>query len=94
MLAQLGRRADAALTRGADAAHEAVHATALHARRVVGAVSVAVTRVAREAHDLVWDYQDVAADLRRPVDAKTYPHKAELPQEQSRPALRVVGSAE
>jgi hypothetical protein len=94
MLAEFGRRADAAMTRGADAAHEAVHATALHARRILGAVSVALTRVTREASDLVWDYQDVAADLRRRDDGKTRPQKAELGQEQSRPALRVVGSDE
>ena len=28
-------------------------------------MSVAVVRVKREAEDLVWDYQDVAGDLRR-----------------------------
>ena len=66
MLAELGHRVDAALTRGTDAAHEAVHATVVHLRRIVGAVSVALGRVRREAQDLVWDYQDVAADLRRP----------------------------
>ena len=45
MLAELGRRADAALRRGTDAVGEAVHATVLHARRIVGAVSVAAFRV-------------------------------------------------
>jgi hypothetical protein len=55
MLTELGRRGDVALTRGTDAAHEAVHATVLHLRRIVGAVSVALGRVTREAQDLVWD---------------------------------------
>jgi hypothetical protein len=64
MLDELGHRADVALTRGTDVAREAVHATVLHLRRIVGAVSGAVVRVKREAQDLVWDYRDVAADLR------------------------------
>ena len=86
MLAELGRRGDAALTRGTDAANEAVYATVLHLRRIIGAVSVALTRVTREAQDLAWDYQDVAADLRRPArDEDTPSHQAEL-----RPALRVL----
>lgn len=68
MLAELGRRADLALTRGTGAAHEAAHVTVLHLRRIVGALSQAVLRVKREAEDLVWDYQDVAADLRREED--------------------------
>jgi hypothetical protein len=90
MLAELGRRGDAALTRGADAANQAVYATVLHLRRIVGAVSVAVTRVTREAHDLAWDYQDVAADLRRPARAEGTPSdQAEL-----RPALRVLRAGE
>ena len=94
MLAELGRRADAALTRGTDAAHEAAHATAVHLRRIVGAVSVAVTRVTKETRDLAWNYQDVAADLRRPSDTGTRAHQRELSQENVRPALRVVGSDE
>lgn len=74
MLAELGRRADVALTRGTDAAHEAAHVTVLQVRRIAGALAEAVLRVKREADDLVWDYQDVAADLRREdsaVDAPT-----------------------
>ena len=64
MLAEIGRRADFALTRATDVVHEGAHATVLHLRRIVGAVSVAVVRVKREAEDLVCDYQDVAGDLR------------------------------
>ena len=83
MLIELGRTVDVALTRGADAAHEAVHATVLHLQRIVGAVSVALGRVTREAQDLVWDYQDVASDLRRRSDPAE-------PQSE-RPVLRLVG---
>ncbi len=93
MLAQWGRKADAALTRATDAAHEAVHATALYVRRIVGAVTTAASRVAKESGDLVWNYQDVAADLRRPGEktASTEAAPVERPQ---RPTLRVVGSQE
>jgi hypothetical protein len=94
MLAEMGRRADAALTRGTDAAHEAVRATVLHARRIVGAVSLAVNRVGRETQDLVWDFQDVAADLRRPGDEGTQPPQRELPENDGRPELRVLRSEE
>lgn len=48
-----------------DVAYEAVDTTALHARRIVGAVSSALVRVTREVEDLVWDFQDMAGDLRR-----------------------------
>jgi hypothetical protein len=84
MLTELGRRVDVALTRGTDAAHEAVHATVVHLRRIVGAVSVALGRVTREAQDLVWDYQDVASDLRRRSDPAE-------PQSE-RPVLRLVSN--
>lgn len=84
MLTKLGRRVDVALTRGTDAAHEAVHVTVVHLRRIVGAVSVALGRVTREAQDLVWDYQDVASDLRRRSDSAE-------PQSE-RPVLRVINS--
>lgn len=94
MLAELGRRADATLTRGTDAAHEAAHATVVHLRRIAGAVSVALTRVTKETRDLAWNYQDVAADLRRPSDAGTQAQQHELPHENARPTLRVVGSEE
>ena len=90
MLADLGRGADAAITKGADAAREAVHATVLHLRRIAGALSEAVGRVTRETHDLVWDYRDVASDLRRPEpDTGEAITTAEGPE---RPVLRVVNS--
>jgi hypothetical protein len=92
MLAALGRAADAALTRGTHAAHEAAHVTVLYLRRIAGAVSGAVTRVANETHDLAWNYQDVAADLRRPAGEAKQPHRDELAQEGGRPVLRVVNS--
>ncbi|HKV22541.1 MAG TPA: hypothetical protein VJR50_26190 [Mycobacterium sp.] len=92
MLAELGRRADAALRRGTDAIGEAVHVTVLHARRIAGAVSVAAFRVKREAEDLVWDYQDVAADLRRPGEPTTTTAELEAPESPGPPRLRVVGS--
>ena len=65
MLAELGQATDAALERGSDVAHEAVHATVVHVRRIAGVVSSAAVRVAREVEDLAWDYRDVAGDLRR-----------------------------
>jgi hypothetical protein len=42
MLAEIGWRADFALTPATGVVHEGAHATVLHRRRVVGAVSVAV----------------------------------------------------
>ena len=92
MLAALGRRVDTALRRGTDAAAEAAYATVLHARRVVGAVSVAANRVKRETKDLVWDYQDVATDLRRPSDGRVKQVEADSVTKEERPRLRVVGS--
>jgi hypothetical protein len=90
MLADLGRGADAAITKGADAAREAVHATVLHLRRIAGALSEAVGRVSRETQDLVWDYRDVASDLRRP---ERDPEGASTPADRpERPVLRVVNS--
>ena len=94
MLAELGRRADAALTRGTDAAHDAAHVTGLYLRRIVGAVSGAVSRVTHETQDLAWNYQDVAADLRRPAGEAKQPHHGELAREWGRPVLRVVSSDE
>jgi hypothetical protein len=80
------------MTRGTDAAQEAVHATVVHVRRIAGSVSVALARVTRETQDLVWDYQDVAADLRRPsIDGATQPVPRELRAKNGPPALRVVG---
>lgn len=94
MLGELGRKADAALRRGTDAVGEAAHATVVHLRRIAGAVTVAATRVTRETKDLAWDYQDVAADLRRPEGKTPRDDEVETPEEPSRPVLRVVGSDE
>ena len=91
MFAELVRRADAAVKRGTDAVGEAVHATAVHARRILGAVATAATRVKQETQDLAWDYQDVAADLRRSGGEAAPPAPPERPEE-GRPRLRVVGS--
>jgi hypothetical protein len=93
MLAELGRMADAALTKGTHAAHEAAHVTVHYLRRIVGAVSGAATRVTNETRDLAWNYQDVAAELRRP-NARPQARQDELPRPDVRPALRVVGSDE
>ncbi len=92
MLAELGRRADAALTRGTDAAHEVTHATVFYLRRIVGAVSGAATRVTHETRDLAWNYRDVAADLRRRGDVTTQARREEPSERNVRPVLRVVGS--
>ena len=53
------------LDRAADVALEAVNATAMHLRRIVGLISAALGRVAQEVADLAWDYEDLAGDLRR-----------------------------
>ncbi|MCW2687869.1 MAG: hypothetical protein JWR37_2759 [Mycobacterium sp.] len=55
------------IERAVDVTHEAVNAAAMHARRIVGIVSTAAGRLAREVGDLVWDYQDMASAARRPV---------------------------
>jgi hypothetical protein len=52
------------LERATDVAFEAVNATAVHLRRIVGFVSTALGRAVREVADLAWDYQDLAGDLR------------------------------
>ena len=79
MLAELAQRADVALARGTDVAYEAVYATVLHLRRIVGTVSVALVRVKRETEDLVWDYQDVAGDLRSPAGSgNDLPHVGQI----------------
>ena len=90
MLGELGRRGDAALARGADAAQEAAHATTLYLRRIVGAVSTALARVTQESRDLVWNYQDVAAELRRRGGDHVPTRPRELPERSGRPALRVL----
>ncbi len=94
MLAEWGRRADAAVTRATDAAHEAVAATTLYVRRIAGAVTTAASRVAKESGDLVWNYKDAAADLRRPGGGEKQPLSDNRPAQDGPPRLRVVGSDE
>ncbi len=53
------------LARVADVAFGAVDATVTRVFRVVGFVSTALVRAARELSDLAWDYQDLAGELRR-----------------------------
>ncbi|WP_077089046.1 hypothetical protein [Mycobacterium rhizamassiliense] len=48
----------------ADIAAEAVNATVLHLRRIVGALCTALGRTRREVSDLAWDYQNLAASVR------------------------------
>jgi hypothetical protein len=52
------------LNRIADIAVEAVNATALHVRRIVGALYTALGRAKREVGDLAWDYNDLAGSVR------------------------------
>jgi hypothetical protein len=54
------------LERGIDVAHEAVQATAVHAGRIAGIVATAVGQLRTEVGDLVWDFRDLAGDLRQP----------------------------
>jgi hypothetical protein len=62
------------LDRATGVAFEVVNATAMHLRRIVGPVSVASARVAREVADLVWEYQDLAGDLRQSDRSTNGPH--------------------
>jgi hypothetical protein len=48
-------------------AFEAVNTTATHIGRIVGLVAGAASRAAREVLDLVWDYRDLADEVRRPA---------------------------
>jgi hypothetical protein len=54
------------LERGIDVAHEAVQATAVHAGRIAGIVATAVSQLRSEVGDLVWDFRDLAGDLKQP----------------------------
>jgi len=92
MFAQWGRKGDVALSRGNQAAHEAVHATALYVRRIVGAVTIAANRVAKESGDLVWNYQDVATGLRQRGKDASRPPRDTPARQDGPPSLRVVGS--
>jgi hypothetical protein len=56
------------LERGIDVAHEAVQATAVHAGRIAGILVSAVGQLRAEVSDLVWDFRDLASDLRQSED--------------------------
>ncbi|CAN5404951.1 hypothetical protein BH09ACT8_BH09ACT8_46680 [soil metagenome] len=56
------------LERGIDVAHEAVQATAVHAGRIAGILVTAVGQLRAEVGDLVWDFRDLAGDLKQPSD--------------------------
>lgn len=56
---------DDGFERGVDVAHEAVHAATVHVRRIAGILTGTAGRLAQEITDLVWDYQDIAAETRR-----------------------------
>lgn len=47
---------------------EAVNTTAMHLGRIVGLVAGAAARAAHEVVDLVWDYRDLANDVRKPAE--------------------------
>ena len=52
------------IDRGVGVAQELIHATAMHAGRIVGIVSDAAGRVVREVGDFAWDVRDVTRNLR------------------------------
>ncbi len=54
------------LEHGIDLAYEAVQATAVHAGRIAGIVATAVGQLRTEVGELVWDFRDLAGDLRQP----------------------------
>jgi hypothetical protein len=53
------------LNRATDVATEVVNSTAVHLQRVVSHLCAALGRTAHELTDMIWDYQDLASDLRR-----------------------------
>jgi hypothetical protein len=60
------------LGRAADVTFEAANASVTRIHRMAALVTAALGRAAREVSELVWDYQDLAGDLRRP-EAKVSP---------------------
>jgi Flp pilus assembly pilin Flp len=56
------------LNRATNLAFDAVGATAVHLGRIVGLVSTALVRTAREVSLLAGDYEDLATDLSRGSD--------------------------
>lgn len=53
--------------RAVDNVFEAVNTTATHLGRIVGLVAGAAARAGQEVVDLVWDYRDLANELRKPA---------------------------
>lgn len=53
--------------RAIDNAFEAVNTTATHLGRIVGLVAGAAARAVQEVKDLVWDYRDLAGEVRKPA---------------------------
>ncbi|OBF63359.1 hypothetical protein A5753_12680 [Mycobacterium sp. 852002-51971_SCH5477799-a] len=49
-------------------AFEAVNTTVTHLGRIVGLVAGAAGRAAQEVKDLVWDYRDLASEVRKPAE--------------------------
>jgi hypothetical protein len=78
--------------RATDVVFEAVNATAMHLRRIVGFVSTALGRAAQEVADLVWDYQNLAGDLRQFVPSRNGLHDAD-PTDLRWPATGYRGEA-
>ena len=59
--------ADNVSDRTIDNVFEAVNTTATHLGRIVGLIAGAAGRAAQEVVDLVWDYRDLADEVRRPA---------------------------
>ena len=59
--------ADNASDRAIDNVFEAVNTTATHLGRIVGLVAGAAGRAVQEVKDLVWDYRDLASEVRKPA---------------------------
>lgn len=53
--------------RAVDNVFEAANTTATHLGRIVGLVAGAAARAGQEVVDLVWDYRDLANELRKPA---------------------------
>ncbi len=60
--------ADKVSDRAVNNVFEAVNTTATHLGRIVGLVVGATARAAHEVVDLVWDYRDLANDVRKPAE--------------------------
>lgn len=61
------------LTRASNIVVEAVNVTAVHLRCIAGLVSALVTKTTQEVEDLVWDYQDLAGELRDGLGSNVIP---------------------